>query len=311
MNIAVVGTGIMGKSYLGAIKSIEGVNLAAICDINEELGKNLAKEYDTLFFSDYKEMAEKCHLDAVVVNLPHFLHKESAIYFLNKGLHVLMEKPMANTVEECEEMIEVAKRNNKKLAVGHIQRFFSSNIKMKEIIKEEKLGKLSMIEERRTINYFSENRPKWFLDKKASGGGIVMNYGAHAFDKFFYLCDVNDAEIVAVTDNIKTNDSIEGHAQIFAKLPCNVTATVTFCGYYSSGYEVTYYFTNGAARVIDTTILEINTNGKWERIVDKDDVEAVYTQTQEFVKYINGEQSNIASAEYGRDIINIIEKIYS
>jgi len=98
---------------------------------------------------------------------------------------VLVEKPMANTTAECDRMLAAAARSGRKLAVGHLQRFFPANRAVRELVTSEKLGRFCMFSERRTIDYFSADRPLWFLDRRTAGGGIVMNYGAHVLDKLF------------------------------------------------------------------------------------------------------------------------------
>ena len=129
---------------------------------------------------------------------PHFLHCEASVFFLEHGLDVLVEKPMANTVAECDKMLEAEKKSGKKLAVGHVQRFFNANRVLKEMINSGELGKLSIASERRTVNYFDDKRPEWFLHKKTAGGGIIMNYGAHALDKLMYLTGADIAELEAI-----------------------------------------------------------------------------------------------------------------
>ena len=127
IKIAVVGTGIIGLDHLKAIRKSDKLELVAICDINEEKVSALAEEYGVPYFLDYKEIPKKTDAEAVILNLPHGLHCESTVFFLEAGLHVLLEKPMANTVAECDTMMAAEKRSGKKLAIGHIQRFLKAN----------------------------------------------------------------------------------------------------------------------------------------------------------------------------------------
>lgn len=310
LKIAVVGTGIIGINHLRAISKSKNCKLCAICDINKEAVASLAEEYHVPYFIDYKDIVHETDAEAVILNLPHWLHCEATQFFLDSGLHVLVEKPMANTVEECDCMIAAAERNNKKLAIGHVQRYFEANRKVKEIYESGELGELCMFTERRTTNYFAPNRPAWFLDKRLSGGGIVMNYGAHALDKLFYVMESEPTEIHAITGNIKNDSSIEGHAQIFIKFKNNVSANITFCGYGNSGYESIYYFTEGALKVTNTTELWKNTGKGWNKVDMENDEEHLLRQLEEFCKLVKGEPSTIPTGEYSRQIIKTIEQIY-
>lgn len=311
IKIAVVGTGIIGIDHLNAIKSSDKCELVAVCDNKEDVAKEIGERYSVPYFTDYHDILDNVEADAVILNLPHFLHCDVTVYFLEKGVHVLVEKPMANTVEECDRMIEASKKSGKKLAVGHIQRFFESNKEVKKIVESGKLGKLAMFTEFRTIDYFVPTRPQWFLNKKLAGGGIVMNYGAHALDKLFYTLNCTELETVSSVGNIKNDMDIEGHAQMLFKFKNGVSATVTFSGYTNSGYDAVYYFTGGAVKVSGSTALSINENGKWENLDVPQDFSIPFkNQLDEFIKYITDEPSDIADGEYGRAVISVIEKVY-
>ena len=311
VRFAVVGAGNFGGSHMRAIKANADIaELVAICDINEEKVKALSIEYGVPYFLDYKEIPEKTDAEAVILNLPHGIHRESTVFFLESGLHVLLEKPMANTVAECDEMIEAERRSGKKLAIGHIQRFLKANRLAKEYIKSGKIGTLCMINDIRSINYFKPERPRWFLSKKLAGGGIVMNYGAHSLDKFAYVTEESVEEITAVCGNIKNDEDIEGHAQIFIKMSGGVTAAVTFSGYCPVGFETTYIGTTGAVKVMGVGRISVNLDGKWEEIPDVYDGLPILFELTEFAKMIRGEENEMPDSAYGRAVIKSIEEIY-
>ena len=176
--IGLVGTGIIADFHKKAIDKNSEVIITAVCDIDIRKAENAAEGTNASVYTDYKEMAEKESLDCVILNLPHFLHRDVTVYFLNKGISVLVEKPMANTVAECEEMIEAANKTSAKFGIGHVQKYFDCYRMVKDIVDKNTLGKLCSITETRNIHYFTDVRPKWFLNKKLAGGGI----GSHVLD---------------------------------------------------------------------------------------------------------------------------------
>lgn len=95
-----------------------------MCDVNEAQVKEIDKEKNVPYFLDYKEIPYAVEVDAVILNLPHYLHCEASIFFLEHGINVLVEKPMANTVEECDRMIEAAKKAAKSLQLATFSAFF-------------------------------------------------------------------------------------------------------------------------------------------------------------------------------------------
>lgn len=311
LKIAIVGTGKISKLHLKAISASNEAELCAVCDINEAVGIPVADEYRVPFFKDYKDIPTSTDAEAVIVNLPHFLHCEVTEFFLNSGLHVLVEKPMANTVEECDRMIRAAEQSGRKLAVGHLQRFYPAYRKVKEIYDSKKLGELSMVNELRSESYFYEGRPKWFLDKKLAGGGVFMNFGAHALDKLFSITGSRPVHVSGTVGNLKNEySSIEGHAQAHVELENRVSANITIGGYADGTSEVAFYFTEGILKVerAGRVLLQNRGNG-WEAI-ELDSPNAFGLQLQEFCKMVNGEPSEIADGEYGRLIIDAIERVY-
>lgn len=313
LRIAIVGTGIIGLSHINAIKSLDNCRLCALCDINEDVVKKLAEENGVPYFLNYKDIPGSVECDAVIINLPHGLHCESSIFFLENGIHVLVEKPMANTTEECDKMIEAANKAGKKIAVAHVQRYFDTNIILKNIVDSGELGKLAMISEQRSINYFLDSRPRWFLSKKAAGGGILMNYGAHALDKVQFITGSYVKEISGSAFNIKNDYDIEGNAQYFAKLENGITCVGTFSGYSAVTYENYYYFTGGAVRLRGNNTIEMIKDGdkEWTSIPITSKGAELAREISEFVKYAQGEEANIPNGNYGRSIIAAIEKVYS
>ena len=312
LRIAIVGTGIIAGLHIDAINKLENCTLVALCDLNKPKLDELCEKFSVPGYTDYKEMSEKEDFDAAILNLPHGLHADASIFFLESGRHVLVEKPMANTLEECDKMLESAKKSGKKLAVGHIQRFFRPNRVVKEYIENGILGKFCMYSEQRSINYFLPDRPAWFTNKKMAGGGIIMNYGAHAFDKLFYVCGKRPISITANTANLINDRDVEGHAQIFAQFEDGLSAVITFSGYSTVVYESYYYFTGGAIKIngVDSAYVLREGEKEWQPIDAKRTYDEFVTQLNEFVKYVNGEESEIADGIYSRDIIEAIEKCY-
>ena len=307
--LGIVGAGIIGRDHSEAILRNNDCELVAVCDTVLERAEEIAKDHKAQSFTDYKEMCEKTELDAVILNLPHFLHHDVTVYFLEKGINVLVEKPMAMSVEECDSMIAAAEKSGAKLAVGHVQRYYSAYGEIKKLVESGKLGKLKMITEVRNVNYLP-GRPKWFLDKKLSGGGIVMNYGAHTIDKIMYVTGETVTEATAYLSNPLSDDNVEINAQVLLQFTGDLTATVTYCGCPDTrAYETVFYFTNGMAKAAGGSDFCLFENNQWVNYGGTTDL--LYDQLVEFVKFLKGEDSNIVTPEYGREVISAIEKIYA
>ena len=110
INAAVIGAGSMGKNHARVYSDIENVNLVAICDINEESSKDLAANFNANYYKDYKEMFNNEKIDAVSICVPTKLHKQVAIDAINNGINLLIEKPIAATTQEGNEIIKAAEK---------------------------------------------------------------------------------------------------------------------------------------------------------------------------------------------------------
>ncbi len=307
--LGIVGTGLIAGGHAKAIAAMEGeCTLAAVADIDGEKAKGFGERFGAPHFTDYREMADTVELDAVILNLPHFLHRDVTVYFLERGINVLVEKPMANTVEECDEMIAAAKKSGAKLAVGHVQRYYESVKRVKEIIETERFGKLCMIREVRNTDYANERRPKWFLSKKLAGGGIAMNFGAHSLDRLFYATGLSVEKVHSVTSNPVTGDDVDVCTQIFLELSGGVSQTITLCGsHVPNEFETAYYFTDGAVKIINACELVVYENGEWVNYGGRD--ELMLDQLGEFVKLLKDEPNEMSTPEYSREIVRVIEEI--
>lgn len=313
IKIGIVGAGIIGIDHKRAILKNEDCTLVSVCDLVIGKANELAEDTGAKTYTDYKKMCEEETLDAVILNLPHFLHKEVSIYFLERKIAVLCEKPMAINTKECDEMVQAAQRNNTKLAIGHVQRYFNSYKKVKEIIKTQKLGKLCQMIEIRNINYFTEARPKWFLTKKLSGGGIIMNYGAHSLDKFSYLTQLKIEKVSASGNNFISDDDVEATAQMLVTYEGGVTAMCSYCGTKTNGqHEIYFYFTNGAVKIEEGGHKMYVCEGvnEYEEVeIESTDIFA--DQLEEFVKLLKNEESNVATPEFSREIVGALTEAVS
>ena len=118
IKVAVIGAGMMGKNHMKTYKSLNGVELVGVYDIFPEAA---TETFGIRAFSSMEEVAE--NVDAVSVVTTSVTHADVGEFFLNKGIHCMMEKPLACTEEECQRLISAADKNNVVLLVGHIERF--------------------------------------------------------------------------------------------------------------------------------------------------------------------------------------------
>ncbi|HKL59129.1 MAG TPA: Gfo/Idh/MocA family oxidoreductase, partial [Sphaerochaeta sp.] len=200
---ALIGYGKVAHVHAKALKEAKDSTLVAVWGRNKDKADLFAKEWGILGFTDMQKMIAEANVDAVIITTPHPVHKENTLEALKGGAHVLVEKPMALTVSDCQEMIDCAKQENKKLAVISQRRWLPATQRIHKAIADGKLdkamiGQITILGWRDEEYYASDPwRGKW--DKE--GGGVLINQAAHQLDLLhWFLGPVK--EVYAQWDNI-------------------------------------------------------------------------------------------------------------
>mgnify|MGYP002768653507 FL=1 len=134
IKVAVIGAGVMGKNHLKTYKNLPNVELVGVYDIFPEAAENAAEMFGIKAFSSMEEVAKS--VNAVSVVTTSTTHADVGEFFLNHGIHCLIEKPLATTEDECMRLINAAKKNNVTLLVGHIERFNPAVEQMGKILSD-------------------------------------------------------------------------------------------------------------------------------------------------------------------------------
>lgn len=145
LNVAIIGCGVMGSLHARIYSNMPNVKLVAVCDINPGSAKKLASFHKTKYYSDYKEMLTQEKIGALSITVPTALHKEVALFCINHGVNILVEKPLAPSVQEAKLIAQTAQKKGVVLTVGHVERFNPAVLKLKELIKKGTFGRIVSI----------------------------------------------------------------------------------------------------------------------------------------------------------------------
>ncbi|HOM96138.1 MAG: Gfo/Idh/MocA family oxidoreductase [Candidatus Methanofastidiosa archaeon] len=177
IKIGVIGAGVMGGHHIRNLASMN-IELVGISDIDKKRITELSNTYNTKGFLDYRELIKE-GLDAAVVAVPTKLHKEVCNDLIKNGIDVLVEKPIADSIENAKEIIDNAKKFDVKLSVGHIERFNPAIQKLKELIKNDTLGKIVTMSSKRVGPY----------NPRIRDVGIIIDLGVHDIDIMSFLLE--------------------------------------------------------------------------------------------------------------------------
>ncbi|HET7615408.1 MAG TPA: Gfo/Idh/MocA family oxidoreductase, partial [Bacillales bacterium] len=185
LRVGMIGTGGISHWHAKQLAELAEVEVTAIADPAPGNREYVIQHYQfgsASQYGDYKEMLEYERPDAVVICTPHTMHVDHVIDSLNHGCHVLVEKPMACSLEESERMINTAEENGKVLQVSYQRHFEPPFLYIREAIAEGKIGKLTSVTASLYQDWKQLSAGKWRQDPKLSGGGMLMDSGSHIID---------------------------------------------------------------------------------------------------------------------------------
>ena len=195
VKIAIIGTGNMGSIHARHVVNLPNTELAAVCDINPEQLKRVTNHYQVDTYDDYKTMLDSIELDGVIIATPHYDHPWMAIEAFNRGIHVLVEKPIAVHVKDAQMMIDAydeAKKTYPNLVFEAMfnQRTYGFWRKIKEMIDSVELGQLIrttwvITNWFRTQSYYDSGG--WRATWSGEGGGVLINQCPHNLDLYQWM----------------------------------------------------------------------------------------------------------------------------
>ncbi|MBT2285848.1 Gfo/Idh/MocA family oxidoreductase [Paenibacillus polymyxa] len=275
IKVAVFGCGaIAERRHIPEYAANENVELVAFADPIVERAEKMAETYGGKAYSSYEELLANETVDAVSVCTPNYLHAPMAIAAANAGKHVLVEKPMAVSTEEGEQMIEAAKKNGVYLMVGHNQRLMPPHVKAKEILDSGKLGKVLNF---RTSfghpgpeGWSVDGAESWFFRKEEAVMGAMGDLGVHKSDFIRYLLNDEVSEVAGFISTLhKEGTKVDDNATCLLRMKSGAIGTLvaSWTQYRAGDNSTVLWCENGVMKIGtvegDEVIVEL-TNGTVE-----------------------------------------------
>jgi len=221
---AAVGLGrISLDHFMPGTKTSSLGEMTAVVSGHPEKARKIAAQYNIpessiYTYETYDKIRDNPNIDAVYIGLPNSMHAEYTIRAAEAGKHVLCEKPMANTVAECEAMIAACKKADRLLMIAYRCQLESTTLHAKKIIQSGALGKIQAIE---SCNGFNISPGEWRLNRKLAGGGPLMDVGIYSLNGIRFLTGEEPTELSAYT-------SVVDHDGRFNEVEENVGWTMKF-----------------------------------------------------------------------------------
>lgn len=193
LKVGIVGAGGIAQSHMKSIQANSDVELAVVMDVDEGRARAAADTYGGRATTYFDDLLADADVQAVHICSPHVYHADQATAAAAAGKHVLVEKPMALSVADCDRMIEGCDKAGVVLMVGQVLRHFPAHVKAKQLIKEGAIGEVAHMLRRR-YSYFNPGAPgvtypTWYADLAIGGDCILYCFGPHEYDIQLWLAD--------------------------------------------------------------------------------------------------------------------------
>ena len=296
LRTAVIGVGSLGRQHarIHAALAAEGrTQFVSVCDLNEETARNISNERSTEWTTDWRELIGR--VDAVSLAVPTEAHCEIACGLLEKGIHVLVEKPISRTLEEADRMIRAAEQGNALLQVGHLERFNPAMVALRPHVRKPV--------------YFEIHRVGQFTARSLDID-VVLDLMIHDLDIVQWLVgeEVEVTNIHAVGIAILTNkvDAANARLEFSSGAVANITASrvgtekIRKMRFFQPHDYIAIDYTTKRASV--SSLAPPNASGSWPGVhikhLDVIDVEPLHA---EIVSFIDAAENGLPPAVSGSD----------
>jgi predicted dehydrogenase len=312
--VAVIGTGVMGRNHVRVLRELGDVELVGVADANLEAACSVAEAHGTRGYGSHQEMLERERPEAVIVAVPTNSHHAVVLDALAAACHVLVEKPIAATLAEADELVAAAAAAGRLLAVGHIERFNPAIIELKRRLDEGQLGRVFQIHARRLGPF-----PQRIRDV-----GVVVDLATHDLDVMRYLTGSEIVRVYAETRRevhttkedlvsglVRFADGCVGVLQINWLTPTKIRelAVTGERGMFRADYltQDLYFHENAALSAGGWTPLTIlrgvSEGGTIQYAIQKR--EPLRAELETFVRAVRGEPAVVVSGQDGREALRM------
>ena len=307
MRLAILGAGKGGVPHIKAALTVPEIELVGVAEVDAAKRAEVERTYGTPAFARIDELLDRTKPDAVLVALPHSLHEEATLACIGAGAHVLVEKPLAETVPACERIIQAAKRAGRTLMVGQTHHFMRNVKEAKRLVDSGALGDVLMATDSIYSQYFA-NRPAWFFDPKIAGGGSWMANGVHLVDRTCWIMGELPKSVYARMTFHPEYPGIETSVTATLVYPSGRSATILMAMMANGPKEEGEILgTLGSVRYSAFRTISVM-DGREVREIEprfpKADARA--EQLKEFAAAVREGREPAVTGEWGRDMVRII-----
>ncbi|WP_026870068.1 Gfo/Idh/MocA family protein [Inquilinus limosus] len=312
IGIGIIGAGYFGAIHARAIAAVPGVRVAAVCRQDIDAARAFAREHGGNAYNHWQALLDDPAVDTVLIATPHHLHAGMAIAAAQAGKHVLLEKPMAPTVAECDAINAAVAEAGVHLMVGHVMHFALPCLAAREIVAGGGIGRPVLGSSWLIKLWMEANRQPWHLSSK-TGGGMLLTAGIHALDRLVWLMDGPVASVSAMAGTHFHDQEADDAALMLLRFADGRIGQVASIGYRDGGvgFAMDLVCEAGTLRIDFDQGVAIGRGGAWTPVpnsIEPDWMQrAVEREWRAILALIEGDAPNPADGRYARHLIACIE----
>jgi predicted dehydrogenase len=312
----IIGAGAISQAYAQAFQSIalqtyHEAKVVGVADVRKEAADSLAEVLNCKSFDSYAAMSDACEPDAVLVCTPPSSHPEICLHFIDRGVHVLCEKPFAVSVNEARRVVDAAKEKGVTITMASKFRYVSDVIKAKQIVDSGILGNIVLFENAFTARVDMATR--WNSDPAVGGGGVLIDNGTHSFDiARYFLGPLAEVQVMEGKRNQGLN--VEETVRIFVRSQNGVIGNIDLS--WSINKELDRYISIYGSRgtvVVGWKESKYHQSSSSEWVVfgnGYDKVGAFRNQLQNFTRAIRGEEQLLINGTDALASVDVVQAAY-
>ncbi|RJP29957.1 MAG: gfo/Idh/MocA family oxidoreductase [Candidatus Omnitrophota bacterium] len=221
ISVGILGSGFMGRTYAETLtKFVKDARLVGVACGSR--ASALAKDYQVNYYESYNKLIEQADIDAVFVATPHAQHAEQALAAARAGKHLLIEKPMARSVEECDAILAECKSRSLKCTIAFTQRPRICNAKTKELLDSGKMGRILQFRSYQMVPGGMPHLPKWQME--SDNMGTLFGHAVHNFDNIRWLTGQEIRTVYAKCRSLDPHYATEGTSDVLMTLADDTVA---------------------------------------------------------------------------------------
>ena len=311
MNVGIVGAGFFGQMHAEAMREIPGLRLVAASRQDGAALAAFCRRFGATPYTDYRELYRDPAVDAVVIATPHETHAEVAVAAARAGKHILLEKPMALSLFDCDRIIAAAREARRKLMVGHVNRFARAYRTAKALLDSGELGDVVFGVSTMSKQWMEPNRRSWHLSRE-TGGGMWLTAGLHCLDRLVWLVGSRVSSVCAQLDTRFFDQAADDVGLIFVRF-CNGSFGTVVSTAYRHGapkHLTELTCTSGALNIEYGAGVVIGKGEKWTPVPDSGSDawmhEALAHEWSAFLRAIEEDTEEPVPGPFARHIMEVV-----